>query len=83
MKQNPIIKIKFNFSFKIKKVHTSERNGVMYARLEIFAVLPDSSAITQRVFAIAIVKMPFHANPRVSVGDGIKRLFLTLFSFYI
>ena len=41
------------------------KNGVMYARFDTFSVFPVSSAITQKVFAIATVKTPFHINPSI------------------
>ena len=52
-----------NSSFSTKDVHTNDKNGVMYARFDIFAVSPDSSAIIHIVLATAIVKIPFHATP--------------------
>ena len=43
--------------------HTSDKNGVTYARLEILAVLPLPSASAQQTLPAASVKTPFHAKP--------------------
>ncbi len=64
--QSPRTDVSFICSFKNIPVHTSDKNGVMYARFEILAVLPSDSAIAHSVVAIAIVVSPCHKNPRYS-----------------
>ena len=63
-------------SFNIRLVQTSAKKGVMYARLDILAVSPDCSAMTQRVFASAMVNIPFHRKPKVWVKSGINKWLL-------
>lgn len=54
---NPITDDIFIFSFNITLVHTKERNGVIYAILEILVVSPSFKAIAQEVKAILLISM--------------------------
>ncbi len=53
----------FNFSFNTKLVHINERNGVIYAILDMLAVSPFSNANAHDVKAIADVNTPIHNSP--------------------
>ena len=58
MIKSPIIENILNSSFNTNHIHTIDKNGVMYARFEIFTVSPIFSAIAHAV------------SPIVSGGEG-------------
>ena len=55
-----------NFSLNISAVHIRDKNGVIYAKFEIFAVSPFSNANAQEVKAVADVNIPIQVNPNIS-----------------
>ena len=63
---NPKTEYILKLSFNIKAVHINDKNGVMYAKFEILAVSPFSSANAQEVKAVADVNIPIQVNPNTS-----------------
>ena len=55
-------------------VHVSDKKGVIYARFDIVAVLPDSSAMAHVVLAVAMENIPFQPNPSICIGFKVKVL---------
>ena len=60
IKNKPNIENNSIVSSSTMNVHTSDKNGVIYARFDIFAVFPYDNANTQARFAKAIVATPLH-----------------------
>ena len=61
-------------SLSNKDVHTKDKNGVIYAKLEIFAVLPPDNAKIQHMVGIAKDSTPLKASPANCAACG-KNIF--------
>ena len=64
-------------SFKKRDVHTNDKKGVIYARLEIFAVLPPDNAKIQHIVGMAKDSTPLNVSPANCAIEGTNRSPLT------